>query len=182
MLIYLFALEQQSAFGNASPAGVLYLPSGQPSEKDYASREEASRTREEILHDFYQMKGLLADDAVAYMKDEISQPAPVMKYRQKDILFSVTRKQLEHLRSHVEKKICEMADRLYAGDTAPNPYLYQQYSPCGYCPYAEICGHAETETLKHTEEEKQQALQTVFEQNQDDDTSSATEVEQDELD
>ena len=177
MLVYLFALEQQEAFGKASPAGVLYLPSGQPSGTDYDSREQESRSKEEILHDFYQMKGLLADDALAYMKDEIAHPAPVMKHTQKDILFSVTQKQFRNLRKHVEKKICEMADRLYDGDTAPNPYLYQQYSPCEYCQYADICGHAEKDTLKHTNEQNQKALESVFE-----DEEEIQEVKHDEMD
>ncbi len=162
MLIYLFALEQQKAFGSASPAGVLYLPSGQPAGADYDSREENPRSREEILQDYYQMKGLLLDSTLPYMQHEISRPASVMKHTQEDILFSMTEKQLGSLRKHVEKKLCEMADRLYAGDTAPNPYLYQQYSPCEHCACADICGHAETETKKTTAKQKQAALETVF--------------------
>ncbi|MBE6876847.1 MAG: hypothetical protein E7496_09055 [Ruminococcus sp.] len=181
MLVYLFALEQQGAFGTASPAGVLYLPSGQPSGADYDSRDAETRSKEEILHDFYQMKGLLADDAVKYMKDEISHPAPVMKHTQNDILFSVTQKQLQNLRKHIEKKICEMADRLYQGDTAPNPYLYQQYSPCEYCQYADICGHAEKDTLTHSDEQNRQALHSVFESNDDEDENQP-EVNHNELD
>ena len=108
------------------------------------------------------MKGLLVDSTLPYMQHEVSSPASVMKHTQKDILFSMTEQQLGSLRHHVEKKLCEMADRLYAGDTAPNPYLYQQYSPCDYCACADICGHAETETKTATAKQKQTALETVF--------------------
>ena len=89
MLIYLLALEQNQAFGAANPAGVLYLPSGQPSDKNYEERQEENHTKEEILHDFYQMKGLLLENSLKYMEAEASDPKPVMKHSQKDILFSM---------------------------------------------------------------------------------------------
>ena len=163
MLIYLFALEQNHAFGSAGPAGVLYLPSGQPKRGLYQERNKNTQPREAYFHDFYEMKGLLLEDTLPYMQTEASAPAPVMKHTQAAHLFSATQKQFSHLKQHVEKKICEMADRLYDGDTAPNPYLYQENSPCKYCPCVDICDHAEPNSSTLTAQMKQQALKAVFE-------------------
>ena len=69
MLVYLMALEQNQAFGQTRPAGVMYLPSGQPKRDIYEDRKEDSRSKEEILHDFYSMKGLVLENALPYMED-----------------------------------------------------------------------------------------------------------------
>ena len=177
MLIYLLALEQNQAFGAANPAGVLYLPSGQPSDKNYEERKEENPTKEEILHDFYQMKGLLLEDSVKYMESEASDPKPVMKHNDKDILFSMNETQFAHLKEHVQNKICEMADRLYDGDTEPNPYLYQEYSPCKYCPCAEICPNVQKDTKSLSKAEKQEALKTVFGENEEKQEETADELD-----
>ncbi|MBR1529505.1 MAG: exodeoxyribonuclease V subunit gamma [Oscillospiraceae bacterium] len=166
MLIYLFALEQNQAFG-AEPAGVLYLPSGQPIKSDYQDRTKKPVSREEFFQDFYQMKGLLLEDVLPYMQEEAPSPASVMNHTDTQNLFSATSQQFSSLKKHVERKICEMADRLYEGDTAPKPYLYQKNSPCNYCRYADICGHADLKKMTLTKKLKQEALKTVFEQEED---------------
>ena len=148
MLIYLLTLEQNEAF-KAEPAGVLYLPGGQPKSKHYEERKKKHHSEEEILQKYYQMTGLMLEKSQDYIEDSAE-------------VLSVTEEEFAHLREHVEKKICEMAEKLYQGEISPEPYLYGDRPPCQYCPCADICGHAETETLKLTDEQKAEALRLVF--------------------
>ncbi len=167
MLIYLLALEQNGAFGNAVPVGVLYLPCGQLSGEEYQDREHQKLTQKDLLDEHYQVRGLLREDSVPYMQKEVSAPADIMNHKVKDTLFRATPKQFDSMKQHVEKKICEMADKLYEGKIAPDPYLYQSYSPCTYCPCAELCGNVRKEKLNYSEKEKKEALRQVFENQTD---------------
>jgi len=163
MLIYLMALEQHHAYGGTSPAGVLYLPSGQPRKVVYEDREKA-RSKSEIMHDFYQVKGMLLDNVLPYTETGGEDVKPVTEVK-KETLFSVSPEQFRSAERHVIRKITEMAKRLYQGDTAPKPYLYQDKPPCSYCQCADICGCAVTEedTCTKSDKQKKQDLNTVFE-------------------
>lgn len=161
MLIYLFALQQNGAYDHARPSGVFYMPSGQPKRTVFENREKATG-REAVLDRFYQMKGLLLDSTAPLMEEALQEGTPVLMHGDKDTLFSVSEAQMAHLQRHVEQKICDMAERLRAGQIAPEPNLYQEYVPCGSCPFADICGKAETDVKQRTDEEKQQALEAVF--------------------
>ena len=70
-----------------------------------------------------------------------------------------------------------MADRLYDGDTEPNPYLYQEYSPCKYCPCAEICPNVQKEKKNLSKAEKQEALKIVFGENEEKQEETADELD-----
>lgn len=163
MLIYLFALQQNGAYGDAAPGGVFYMPSGQPKRTLFEQRGEKALGREALLRDFYRMKGLVLDTAVSRMEPEIRQSAtPVIGHKDKDTLFSISAAQMAHLKGHVEERILTMADTLQDGRIAPEPNLYQEYTPCSGCGFADICGKAQSAVKKRTKEENQQALLTVF--------------------
>lgn len=172
MLIYLFALDQSGLYPSARPGGVLYMPSGQPEQKHYSEREK-NADPEDILNDYYQMKGLLLDTAASLMEPEVqSGHCPVLDEQQSK-LYSVDAAQMEQLRAHVEKKICGMADALHRGEIAPAPYLNL---PCAYCGCSDLCGRErqKPETLK--KEARLAAIRSVFgDAEQDDDTKEETE-------
>lgn len=167
MLIYLFALEEMQEYGaTTSPSAVLYMPSGYFNH--YEDREK-KKSAKDALHDYYRMKGLLLDSSLEHTEpDLVSAQTSVMKANSKD-LFSINSEQMQNLKQYVYHKIFDMADKLYAGEIAPVPNLYNYgenegfaKTPCCYCIYKDFCGKAETKTCERTAEEKQQALEAVF--------------------
>ncbi|MBQ8927904.1 MAG: PD-(D/E)XK nuclease family protein [Oscillospiraceae bacterium] len=162
MLIYLFALGSSGAYDGAKPGGVLYSPSGQL--RKFDSRGSKARAPQEILEEHFRMKGLMLDTAAPLMEAGLAEQAvPVLESASgKQHLYSVTAPQMERLQTLVEQNILRMAKRLHSGDVAPAPYLYEEYTPCGYCGYADICGSAQTETVKRSEEETVLALKAAF--------------------
>lgn len=162
MLIYLFILEENQAYGNTSPSAVLYMPSGQPKETSYGEREKKTKSNN-VLNDYYRMKGLLLDSTLAYIEPELSEVQTSVMKKNKKGLFSVNSEQMRHLKQHVYQKIYDMADKIYAGELAPAPDLYgENFTPCQYCNYKDLCGEAEFEVCKREKEEIQQALEAVF--------------------
>ena len=162
MLLYLFALEQSNAYEGAAPSGVLYLPSGQLRQNVYEERAVSGRNTEEILDAFYRMKGLVTEDALPLMEQELQAAVPVMQYKQKDELFLVGRQQLSHLKDHVMDTVCAMADRLCAGDVAPEPYPYTDPSPCSYCRFSLLCGKNAVKPQRMTTAQHQEAMRKIF--------------------
>ena len=174
MLIYLFALEEMQEYGQISPTAVLYMPSGQPKEQNYTERETAKSTGKEILDAYYRMKGLVLEETLTYIEPSLAaEQIPVMEQnktnrnkdrKNKKQVFSVNSRQMQHLKKHVYQKISEMADKVFAGELAPEPNILYPDIPCKFCPCADFCGKAVTEECKHkaTDEEIQDSLKTVF--------------------
>lgn len=163
MLIYLFALKQSGAFGNAVPGGVLYMPSGQVQANAYELRSSDSLPYPDILKGFYQMKGLMLDSSMPLMEPELGYAAvPVMDCKDEDELFHLTQEQMQHLEQHVEQKLCDMADALHAANITASPYLMQEYTPCKSCSFSGICGRSSENTRTMHQNEKAEALKNVF--------------------
>ena len=165
MLIYLFALEQNHAYNNATPSGVLYIPSGQPKSNAYLKREETDSTREEILSAFYGRKGIVLDSVVEKLPiEEQRMFQSVLDYGEDDHLFKVTEPQMKSLRSHVERTIQKMANQLRDGAIEPNPYIYtgNKYSICSECSFADLCGKALSQGKGMSAKTKKEALEQVF--------------------
>ena len=179
MLLYLFALQQGEAFGNATPAGVLYLPAGQLNARYYEERQEKPTDREESLRRYYCGKGLLTKEAACHMEPQIREKAiPVLQHKHdKEQLFSVTSNQMQHLAQHVERTVLNMGKRLGNGEIAPHPFKLLGSDPCSYCAYSAICGKTEDGREKQlTKEEKAEKLFEVFgmpAQEQEEETSDA---------
>ena len=158
MLIYLFALEQSGLYPNAVSGGVLYSPSGQPDQGHYSEREK-NAAPEDILNEYYRMKGLLLDTAAPLMEPEVqSGHLPVLD-EGNTTLYSVSEEQMQMLREHVQRKICDMADALKQGEVAPDPYLNQ---PCAYCGCSDLCGMERRPPEKLSKEERSAAIESVF--------------------
>lgn len=163
MLIYLFALQANHAYDRALASGVFYMPSGQPKQKLFQDRSAHTAGRDEILGNFYRMKGLLLDTTLQYMEPEIrSGASPVMHPDSKTGLYSVTEQQMKNLRRHVETKIGETADKLLHGQIAPDPNLRHVDTPCIYCSYRDLCGSAVEKGYQCSKEEKKLAIAKVF--------------------
>ena len=162
MLIYLFALKRGGAFEGAQPSGVFYSPSGQL--RRFDDRSTSARQPQEILDEHFRMKGLMLDTAAPLMESGLAEAAvPVLEGAGSKLhLYSVTQAQMQQVEQSVEHNIRTMARRLYSGEVAPSPCLHDEYSPCGFCGYADICGSAVQDTVKQTAEEAKMAIQAVF--------------------
>lgn len=158
MLIYLFTLEQSGLYPDTVSGGVLYMPSGQPDQGHYSDREK-NEAPADILNEYYRMKGLLLDTAAPLMEPEVqSSHTPVLN-EESSALYSVDAEQMQKLRCHVEKKICDMADALKQGEIEPEPYLNL---PCAYCGCSDLCGTERRPPEKLNKEERLAAIEAVF--------------------
>ena len=180
MLIYLFILEEMKEYGNKIPSAVLYMPSGQPSNKYKERQENKEKSPEEILEDYYRMKGIFADKSSEYIEKKIKNASESVMKNNKNEIFYINSEQMENLKKHVYQKIYDMADKIYAGEIEPDPNLNnykrdktqkEDYSPCMFCQCKDFCGKAETDTHKLTTEERQKNLEIVFGKNTCLDTS-----------
>ena len=109
------------------------------------------------------------------MEQHIQERAvPVLQHSAKDALFTVTQAQMEHLEQHVEKQVTAMSEHLRAGEIAPAPCRMPHADPCTYCKYGDLCGKRETANPKSlSDDEKQEALFTVFGAGQKEDEDNA---------
>ena len=144
MLLYLFALRQSGAYGNAAPAGVLYLPAGQVSSSGYEERTAELRQRDEILGDYYLSRGLVTEDAADRMEPRVREQAASVLDGMDSSLYLVTNDQMQGLRAHVERKVTEMGRSLRAGIITPEPCRFEGADPCKYCKFADLCGSRRT--------------------------------------
>ena len=133
-------------------------------------------SREEILDSYYMARGLLTDEAVGHMDEKLRRSAaPVMTHRNKDTLFTLSQEQMEHLRTHVEKTVCTMADHLRSGDFTPAPRRLKDADPCAYCTFHDLCGFDTTpKPVSLSKEEKKKSLYEVFERKEQEDAELDT--------
>ena len=146
MLIYLFALTGEAAryYGRElEPAGVLYFPARYDVEtaKGPLSPQEAEKQRRTNLR----RKGLLLDDeeilqAMEPGEEPIFLPYRVVKKTGARSGSLADRDQLRLLEDHVRQTLGTLADRVWAGDIAPDPYWRgDDHNACRFCPYREVC-------------------------------------------
>lgn len=146
MLLYLFALEQNGEAlgkGPLTPAGVLYFP---------ARIEKVSlkdRLQEAVIEEERRKKqkrsGLLLKDSEVLQGMEPCQEDPYyLPYRydkngqmQGDLADGA---QMKALAEFVLHKVALLADELYSGEIAANPYSCgSEDHACTWCPYTEVC-------------------------------------------
>ena len=146
MLIYLFALTREAAryYGRSlEPAGVLYFPARYDVEltKGRVSPEEAEKQRRKKLR----RKGLLLDDPEILQAMEPGEEPVYLPYK-------ISRKtgersgnladphQLDLVEDHVRRTLGRLADGLWTGDIAPDPFWRgEEHNACRWCPYREVC-------------------------------------------
>ena len=146
MLIYLFALTREAAnyYGRSlEPAGVLYFPARWDVEttQGRVEPEEADKQRRKHLR----RKGLLLDDEEILQAMEPGQEPVYLPYkisrktgeRSGDL---ADRQQLDLVERHVRRKLGDLADSVWAGTIAPDPYWRgEDHNACRWCPYREVC-------------------------------------------
>lgn len=145
MLLYLFALEEsgEQLFGTAPrAAGVLYFPArveriAIPERYDDGKleqlRSEKQRRQGLVLNDYGVLQAMdPCDSEPKYL------PYSSKKGERKGDLAD--RRQLELLRNHVLQTVSRLADALYEGEVAPNPYFFNGMdNACTWCPFGSVC-------------------------------------------
>ena len=146
MLIYLFALTREAArfYGRSlEPAGVLYFPARYDVEvtKGRVEPEEAEKQRRKKLR----RKGLLLDDeeilqAMEPGSDPVYLPYKVSKKTGERSGDLADERQLDLVEGHVRHTLGALADSLWSGTIAPDPYWRgEEHNACRWCPYREVC-------------------------------------------
>ena len=158
MLIYLKAVKDSGVYENPVAGGVLYMPSGQLKLKHYHDRDKNADAAE-IFDEYYRMKGLLLEDTAHLMEPEVTENGAPVLSSAKSELYTVDAQQMERLDRHVTQKICGMADALYQGQIAPDPYLNL---PCGYCGYHDLCDTERQPPRTLRKAERLEAIEAVF--------------------
>ena len=143
MLVYMFSICETSnpKYKNSKPAGILYMPSVNPSA--VVSRTSADGEIEKGKITAYKMSGLvLNDDAIfeAMEKDVAGKFIPVSKTKSGDLAktSSVANKtEFELLKKWIKKLLAAMADSVLDGKI--NAIPSGKNDICKYCDYKAIC-------------------------------------------
>lgn len=141
MLLYLFTLCDTE---EKIPAGVLYMPSG-----DNYITANASDSGEKISQSrlkAQKMNGLVLDDtqiieAMEHGAQGIYIPVDITKNKEISKKSSVASKNdFVAIRKQIEENLYKMGVALQNGEFSATPTSAKGYTPCRYCPYANICG------------------------------------------
>lgn len=146
MLIYLFALTREAAryYGrDLEPAGVLYFPARYDVEttKGRLDPGEAEKQRRKKLR----RKGLLLDveevlQAMEPGSDPVYLPYKVSKKTGERSGDLADERQLDLVEGHVRHTLGALADDLWSGTIAPDPYWRgDEHNACRWCPYRSVC-------------------------------------------
>ena len=145
MLLYLFAIwrTQNEKYRNVRPAGILYMPAGNP--KPSLERNADSEAQKQAEQKNYVMSGLLLNDErilCAMEKDLNGKFIPVSQgkagLKGKHL---ATLKEFAALEAYTENLVAQMGAELFRGEITPNPIQTGMNPPCSYCDYRAICGH-----------------------------------------
>ena len=163
MFIYLFTLchGDPARYGNATPAGVLYLPAKFPVVKasditpDKSGKETLEETRERKQLKAMTMEGILINDPdVLAAMEEGGGGVFIPTYaKQKGADKHVaTLEQFGRLKRRMEDLLTQMATSLRAGGVEANPFVTKNRDACEYCDYRDVCGREDgdptrTETI-----------------------------------
>lgn len=152
MLLYLFALEKTGASllnEPLKPAGVLYFPARieRVTVDDRLNEKKAEEKRRKAQ----KRSGLLLDSApVLQAMEPCAEEPEYLPYgcdkegaRIGDL---ASEEQLALLEHFVFRTVAALADDLYCGEIAPNPYFFDQSdNACRFCPYQTVCRDSRTE-------------------------------------
>ena len=151
MLLYLFTLERNGGalFKDPAAAGVEYLwadPS--PKTQDRPDGDAAAEPPG------YPLEGLLLDDESIYRAMDTRGTGafvPLTFNKKTGAVAAASRgrlagpDKLARIRAHLDGLLAEMADNLYSGRIAAEPFVPGGRSPCAYCDYRAVCRHADGE-------------------------------------
>ena len=142
MLIYLFALTGGESFGDALPAGVLYVPARYPviNKTSKLSDEELAKERAEklrrsglVLQNAEILQAMEPADAPVYLPITLGRNGRLRGRLATDEGFTL-------LKQFVTRQLADMTDALFSGDLTPNPYSRSvDDSSCTYCEFKAVC-------------------------------------------
>ncbi|MBR5405715.1 MAG: exodeoxyribonuclease V subunit gamma, partial [Oscillospiraceae bacterium] len=150
MLLYLFAIsDDENAYPNIHPAGVLYMPAGAP--EPGRPRDDAQPLAD-YIDAYFRMSGtvLLDRGILSSMEEQIAGvyiPAKLDSadpHTGKPVLTKdssvFTPPQLANLREYVDQTVADYAEALLAGNVAPNPIRTNGADTCSTCGLQSLCG------------------------------------------
>ena len=147
MLIYLFSIwENGEERFNAKvmPAGILYYPAytGLMRLTRNVTEGEAKEEREKQ----YKMNGLLLNDidCLSAMERELQGRFIPVKAKKDGFISSTSvasLAQFGHLKSYIEKLLCDMGKELCKGQIDIDPFKDSKLNSCRYCEMKPICGY-----------------------------------------
>ena len=160
MLLYLFTLERngEALFPGATAAGVEYLLAD-PSPVTGARPESGQNGTP--APPTYPLDGLLLDDSgiCRAMDTRGTGEFVPLNFNKNGDVSAASRKHLAspekmtRIRDHLDELLTRMAQDLYGGRIAAEPFVPGGRSPCQYCDYRSVCRHAdgENERIPDTE-------------------------------
>ena len=160
MLLYLFTLERngEALFPGATAAGVEYLLAD-PSPVTSARPESGQNGTP--APPTYPLDGLLLDDSgiCRAMDTRGTGEFVPLSFNKNGDVSAASRKHLAspekmtRIRDHLDELLTRMAQDLYGGRIAAEPFVPGGRSPCQYCDYRSVCRHAdgENERIPDTE-------------------------------
>ncbi|HEX2986030.1 MAG TPA: PD-(D/E)XK nuclease family protein [Caproiciproducens sp.] len=152
MLIYLAALSENGGnrYGDASPAGVLYMPANRPviSANRGISPEKLREESDKKLR----MDGLVVDNAEVISAMERAGQGKYLPVALKDGAPAkrdhvVTEHELDGVMRHIKGLVAAMVSELHGGDVSALP-LSGDYDACAWCPYSTVCGHEKEDSTR----------------------------------
>lgn len=152
MLLYLFTLERngEALFPGATAAGVEYLLAD-PSPVTGARPESGQNGTP--APPTYPLDGLLLDDSgiCRAMDTRGTGEFVPLNFNKNGDVSAASRKHLAspekmtRIRDHLDELLTRMAQDLYGGRIAAEPFVPGGRSPCQYCDYRSVCRHADGE-------------------------------------
>lgn len=167
MLIYLFCIEYNGTgkYENAKPAGILYMPAGEPIAS--LGKDAGEKDSQALINKHYAMNGLLLmDNEVLSAMEADYQGVFIPVETKKDSSFSksameslVTIGQLAKIRKYINKLIIAMATELHHGNIEAKPIE----GCCNYCNYGSVCAvdSSNSNSVKCTKLSKDDAVQLI---------------------
>ena len=163
MLLYLFTLERngEKLFPGAAAAGVEYLLADPSPTTGARPQSGEGETPEPPT---YPLDGLLVEEESIYRAMDTrgtGEFVPLSFNAKSGQVSAASRKhlaspeKLARIRDHLDELLTRMADDLYGGRIAAEPFVPGGRSPCQYCDYRSVCRHAdgENERLPDTGED-----------------------------
>lgn len=175
MCLYLMAIDRngKAYFGDAVPAGVLYLPSRvgiskmkygrNPTPQEIADRKiESGKLSGMILNDVSVITGMGFGELNGYLPVKVSRNGEIT-----GDLYSM--EQLGKLCGKIDKIIADMGNALHSGAVPAYP-CGENYvaKACDYCEYSSICGYEDGDSVREIDRlNHAQALAALEEEDKD---------------
>ncbi len=175
MCLYLLALEKngKARYGNAVPAGVLYLPSRLGISNMQYGRNKSDKEIEKIKMDSGKLSGMILNDVSVLTGmgiGELEGYLPVKVSKKGEISGDLyDAKQFYLLGKKIDDIIKSMGLSLHKGSIPVYPYGKENKSEaCTYCEYSSVCGFENGDNVRNVQKySHKQALRELEEESHD---------------